>query len=91
MSPFPSPGDLSNPGIEPRSPALQVDSLPDEPQEKPHLPMQETQETQVQSLSWEDPMEKGIATHCKILAWRIPWTEEAGGLHSIGSERVGNH
>ena len=38
------------------------------------------QETQVQSLSWEDPLEKGMATHSSILAWRIPWTEEPGGL-----------
>ena len=37
------------------------------------------QETRVQSLGWEDPMEKGMATHSSILAWRIPWTEEPGG------------
>ena len=36
---------------------------------------------QVQSLGWEDPMQKGMATHSSILAWKIPWTEEAGGLH----------
>ena len=42
------------------------------------------QETQVQSLGWEDPLEKGIATHFNILAWRIPWTKGPGGLHSIG-------
>ena len=41
------------------------------------------QETQVQSLNWEDPLEKGIATHSSILAWRIPWTEEPGGLQSM--------
>ena len=40
------------------------------------------QETQVQSLDWEDPLEKGMATHSSILAWRIPWTEELGGLYS---------
>ena len=40
------------------------------------------QETQVQSLSWEDPLEKEMATHSSILAWRIPWTEEPGGLES---------
>ena len=45
-------------------------------------------ETQVQSLSWEDPLEKGIATHSSILAWRIPWTEEPGGLQSMGLQRV---
>ena len=38
------------------------------------------QETQFQSLGWEDPLEKGMATHSSILAWRIPWTEEPGGL-----------
>ena len=42
------------------------------------------QETQVQSLGWEDPLEKGIATHSSIFAWRIPWTEEPGGLQSMG-------
>ena len=49
------------------------------------------QETQLQSLGWEDPLEKGRATHCNILAWRIPWRipEEAGGLQSMGSQRVG--
>ena len=46
------------------------------------------QDTQVQSLSQEDPLEKEVATHSSILAWRIPWTEEPGGLQSIGSERV---
>ena len=42
----------------------------------------------VQSLSWEDPLEKGMATHSSILAWRIPWTEDPGGLQSMGSQRV---
>ena len=37
----------------------------------------------VQSLGWEDPLEKGMATHSSILAWRIPWTEEFGGLHTV--------
>ena len=45
--------------------------------------------TQVQSLSQEDPLEEGMATHCSILAWRIPWTKERGGLQSMGSQRVG--
>ena len=53
-----------------------------------HLPMQEIQETQVQSLGREDPLEEGTATHSRILAWRIPWTEEPGGLQSMGSQRV---
>ena len=39
---------------------------------------------------WEDPLEKGMATHSSILAWEIPWTEEPGGLQSIGSQRVGH-
>ena len=42
------------------------------------------QETQVQSLSWEDPLEKGMATHSSILAWIIPWAEKLGGLQSMG-------
>ena len=46
------------------------------------------QETQVPSLGQEDPLEKGMATHFNILAWRIPWTEESGGLQSMGSKRV---
>ena len=46
---------------------------------------------QVQSLGWEDPLEKGMATHSSILAWRIPWTEEPGGLQSMGSQRVGHN
>ena len=46
------------------------------------------QETQIQSLGWEDPLEKGMATHSSILAWRIPWTEKPGGLQSIQSQRV---
>ena len=50
--------------------------------------MQEAQETQVQPLGWEDAMEEGIATHTCILAWIIPWTEEHGGLQSIGLQRV---
>ena len=46
------------------------------------------QETWVRSLSWEDPLEKGMAIHSSILAWRIPWTEELGRLQSMGSQRV---
>ena len=77
--PFPSPGDLSNLGIEPRSPALQVDYLPAEPQGKP-------------SASLEVSKLKGslrqMATHSSILAWKIPWIEEPGGLQFIESHRV---
>ena len=46
------------------------------------------QSTQVQSLGWEDPLEKEMATHSSILAWEIPWTEEPGGLQSMGSQWV---
>ena len=52
--------------------------------------MQELQETWVRSLSREDPMEEDTATHSNIRAWRIPWTEEPGGLQSIGLHRVGH-
>ena len=48
-------------------------------------PVQEMQETQVQSLAREDPLEEGMATHSRILAWKIPWTEEPCGLQSMGS------
>ena len=48
------------------------------------------QETWVRSLSREDPLEKEMATHSSILAWRIPWTEEPGGLQSMGLQRVGH-
>ena len=47
------------------------------------------QETQVQSLGREDPLEKEMVTHSSTLAWRIPWTEEPGGLQLMGSQRVG--
>ena len=46
------------------------------------------QENRIQSLGWEDPLEKGMATSSSILAWRIPWTEESGRLQSMGSQRV---
>ena len=48
-------------------------------------------ETWVRFLGWEDALEKGTATHSSILAWRIPWTEEAGRLQSMGSQRVGHN
>ena len=54
-----------------------------------HLPAM--QETSVQSLGREDPLEKEMATHSSILAWRILWTEEPGGLQSTGSQRVGHN
>ena len=48
------------------------------------------QETQVRSLGQEDPLKEGMATHSSIVAWRVPWTEEPGGLQFIGSQRVGH-
>ena len=51
-----------------------------------HLPAM--RETWVRSLGWEDPLEKDMATHSSILAWRIPWTEEPGGLQSMGCEEL---
>ena len=53
-----------------------------------HLPA--TWETRVQSLGWEDPLEKEMATHSSTLAWKIPWTEEPGRSQSMGSQRVGH-
>ena len=49
------------------------------------------QETQVQFLGWEDPLEKKMAAHFSTLAWKIPWTEEPGRLQSMGSQRVGHN
>ena len=54
-----------------------------------HLPAMG--ETRVQSLGWEDPLEKEIATHSSTLAWKVPWTEEPGGLQFMGSRRVGHN
>ena len=56
------------------------------PQKVKNLPAM--QKTWVQSLGQEDPLEKGIATHSSILAWKIPWTEEPGGVQSLGLQRV---
>ena len=52
--------------------------------------MQETEEMWVQTLGWEDPLEKEMATHSNILAWEIPWTEEPEGLQSMESKRTGH-
>ena len=113
--PFPSPEHLSDPGIEPRSLALQADSLPSEPTRSevdcqgnspivfvdvdtsPNRTCQVAQwvkklpamqETQIQSLGWEDPLEQSMAAHSSILAWRIPSTEEPDGFRFIGLQRV---
>ena len=110
---FPSPEILPDPRIEPRSPTLQVNSLPLSHQSVfvaqscPTLcdPMDcsllmgfyggsvvknppAMQEMPIQSLGWEDPLEKEMATHSSILAWEIPWTEKTGGLQSMGSQKV---
>ena len=104
--PFPSPGDLPNPGIKPRCPSLQADALTSEPPGKPliilvsryiigasqvaqrlkHLPAM--RETWVQSLCWEDPLEKEMVTHSSILAWRISCTEEPGSLSPWGLKEL---
>ena len=52
---------------------------------------QEKQETKVQSQNWKDPLEKKMAIHFSIFAWRIPWTEEPGELQYMGSQRVGHN
>jgi len=56
---------------------------------KKNLPA--VQETRIRSLGQEDPLEKGMATHSRICAWRIPWTEEPDGLQSMGSQRAGHN
>ena len=55
--------------------------------ERTHLPMQETQKIKFWSLGLEDPLGEEMAAHSSILTWRIPWTEEAGGLQSMGSQK----
>ena len=94
--PFHPPRYLPDPGIKPESPALEADSLPRKPlilygfpgssagKESPTV-----QETWVRSLDQEDPLEKEMVAHSSILAWRMPWTEEPGGLQSMESQRVG--
>ena len=77
---FPSPRDLPNPGVEPRSPALQADSLPAEPQGKPII---------TDNLCYLS--EKAMAPHSSTIAWKIPWIEEPGRLQSMGSLRVGHN
>ena len=52
--------------------------------------MQETEETWVQSMGQEDPLKKGMENYFNILAWKMPWTAEPGGLQSLGSQRVGH-
>ena len=52
------------------------------------LPIQEVQERRIQSLGWEDPLEEETATHSSILVWKIPWTQEPGGLQPMGLQRI---
>ena len=87
--------DLPIQGIEPGSPALQADSLPADFYQLVTSLMAQTvkrlptlPETWVQSLGWEDLLEKEMATHSSILAWRIPWVEEPGRLQSMRLQRV---
>ena len=74
------------PGLWPRGASLVVQLV----NNLPPMPEMRVQSLDWEnSLDWEDSLEKGMATHSSILAWRIPWTEEPGGLQSMGSQRVG--
>ena len=100
---MPSSRGLPSPGIKPRSPALQANSLLSEPPQKPTLAVRfftteaadgsvvknlpVMQETQFQSLGQEDSPEKEMATHSSILTWEISWIEELDGLQSMGSQK----
>ena len=70
------------------APILGIRDFPGDAAVKNLLAVQEPREMWVRSLGWEDLLEEGMATHSCILAWRIPWTEEPGGLQSTGSQRV---
>ena len=85
---FPSPQDLPDPGSELMYPAFPADGASLVAQRFKHLPGM--LETWVQSLSQEDPLEKEMATHFSILAWRIPWREEPCRLQSMGPQKVGH-
>ena len=85
---FPSLGDLPDPEIKLRSPALLADSLPSSLVAQMVKRLPTMWDTRVQSLGWEDLLEKEMATHSSMLAWKIPWMEERGRLQSMGSQRV---
>ena len=70
------------------STVYESDGFPHGPVVKNLPAMQETQEMRVRSLDWEDSLEKGMAVHSSILAWRIPWTEKPGVLQSISLQRI---
>ena len=72
----------------PQGTKINASTFPDGSADKKNLPAM--QETQARPLGWENSLEKGMATHSRILAWRIPWTEKPGRLRSIGSQRVGH-
>ena len=71
-------------------PELVVKNLPANAGDTREEGLQETQERRVRSLGWEDPLEEEMVTHSSTLAWEVLWTEEHGGLQSIGSQRVGH-
>ena len=71
------------------SPRLEVAAVQDSRVAQTIKHLSTTQETWVRSLGQEDPLEKGMVTHSSTLAWKIPWTEEAGGLQSMGWQKVG--
>ena len=90
--PFPSPGDLPNPGVEPRSPTLQTDSLPAVPPGKPVVkrpPANADMGDLGLIPGWGRCPGEGHGNPLSVLAWRIPWTEKPGGLQVMGSQRVG--
>ena len=90
--PFPSPGDLPNLGTKPRSSALQVDSLPAEPQGTPKNPpaKQKMRETQVHCLGQKDPLEEKMITHSSVLAWITLWDRGAwwATVHVVTKSRT---
>ena len=82
---LPSLEDHPNPGIKLRSPALLADSLPSSLVAQMVKRLPTMWDTRVQSLGWEDLLEKEMATHSSTIAWKFPWTEEPGRLQSMGS------
>ena len=82
---FPPPGDLPDPGVKPASPGKHTDKRGRGHRDPASV---NNWETWVQSLGWEDPLEKEMVTHSRILAWRISWREEPGRLQFMGWQRV---
>ena len=75
--------------MEPRSPTLQADALPSEPPGNNPPAIREMQKMWVRSLGQEDPLEEGMATHSSKFTWKIPWSEEPGGLQSAELDMTG--